>query len=852
VVLASSPRCVLPVYRGGFDPGHDDGLTSMKTVWLWTRASLRRRLAGTVLLVLLVGLTGGAVLAAATGARRTSTAFPRLVAATGNNGVLVGSFGPGTLGFYKDVQALPGIANSGVFVGMYISPVSEEGAATGGVTLVSTDGRAGYSVASVKVLEGRLPDPTKADELLVDRASARAGHLHVGQRVPMRLFKSGVEPKDPDHVLPSEGTPLGEMRIVGIMVTPDEIVPVTVGIGTQMMGTPALWKRIGDPTKAEFDGMFLILKPGTDPQALHEQVVRVAAKHPEAGGQALFDLESEKWVRAERAIRPQAAALALFAAVSALVMLLVLGQAMSRQIALDGFEAPTLQALGVTRRQIILASLIRVAIIASAGAIIAVVIAIATSSLMPIGPARLAEPNPGLAVNASILAAGAAAIVVAFLAWSFVPAWRSVSAADRKTKPSASTSAVAETIGRSGAPTSATVGVRLALSPGAGRTAVPVRSAMIGTGLAVAALVASLVFGAALDRLVTDPHAFGWNWDVMLDASFGVMPTASLDRLLDDDAVAGWTGGLYASANVSGKTVPAIGLDVRKGRVLPTLISGRAPQSEHEIVLGPRTLRLVHASVGDTVDVRAAQFDQSSVPTRKMKIVGSAVFPSLGRGTFAPTGLGDGALVTAAVLADPEVAAQQGGEAPGDLYNFALVRFAPGKEAARAEITRGLFAMPACRDQECGALASTKRRPADIANYARVRSTQLALAGLLFALAALTVGHTLVTAVRRRRSDLAIMKTIGFSRGQLSSMVAWQATTYAVVACALGIPAGVALGRWAWITFAGELGVPPDVPVPLMSIVLPLAATFALANLAAALPARTAGRVRPALVLRAE
>lgn len=825
----------------------------MNTVWLWTIASLRRRVAGTLLLTLLVGVTGGAVLAAAAGARRTSSAFPRMLAATGNDGVLVGSFGPGLLGFYKDVQALPGIADSGVYAGMALSPVTESGAAPlrGGVTLVSVDGRAGYTVSSVKVLEGRLPDPTKADQLLVDRASARAGHLRLGQRVPMRIFR-GSEPKDPDHVRPDEGIRV-EMTIVGVGVSADEIVPVTSGIGYTMFGTPALWKRYGDPTQLQFDGVFLLLKAGTDPQALHEQVVKVAARHPEAGGQALFDVESEKWVRAERAIRPQAAALALFALVAALVALLVLGQAMSRQIALEGLDLPVLRALGVTRRQMVLASLIRVALMSAAGAVIAVVIAIATSSFMPIGPARLAEPHPGMAINVSLLSLGGIGIIVAFIAWTIIPAWRSTSAlAEGRWKPAASTSAIAEAVGRSGAPTSAAVGVRLALSPGRGRTAVPVRSAMLGTGLAVAALVGSLVFGSALNRMVTDPHAFGWNWDVMLDASFGVLPTSALDRLLTADVVAGWSGGVYGSANVSGKTVPAVGLDPRRGAIFPTMISGHPPRTGDEIVLGPRTLRQVHAAIGDTVEVRAASFDQDSAPTTKKKVVGSAVFPSLGRGTFAPTGLGDGVWVTGSVLADPEVAAQQGGVAAGDLYNFALVRFAPGKKSARAELARGLLAMPACRDQECLALAETKRRPADIANYARVRGTQLALAGLLFALAALTVAHTLVTAVRRRRADLAVMKTLGFSRGQLSSMIAWQATTYALVACLIGIPAGVALGRWAWITFAGELGVPPNVRVPLFSVLMPLGATLLLANLAAALPARTAGRVRPALVLRAE
>ena len=202
-------------------------------------------------------------------------------------------------------------------------------------------------------------------------------------------------------------------------------------------------------------------------------------------------------------------------------------------------------------------------------------------------------------------------------------------------------------------------------------------------------------------------------------------------------------------------------------------------------------------------------------------------------------------------LAEPELVAQQGGR-PEDRYNFALVRLRPGSEVTRAALADALRAMPACADQDCAALASAQRRPADIANYARVRGTQFALAVLLFFLSALTVGHTLVTGVRRRYRDLAVMKTLGFSRRQLSAMVAWQASTHALIACVFGIPAGIALGRWAWITFAEELDVPAIVPVPLFSVLLPLGATFLLANLAAALPARTAGRVRPALVLRAE
>jgi ABC-type lipoprotein release transport system permease subunit len=50
--------------------------------------------------------------------------------------------------------------------------------------------------------------------------------------------------------------------------------------------------------------------------------------------------------------------------------------------------------------------------------------------------------------------------------------------------------------------------------------------------------------------------------------------------------------------------------------------------------------------------------------------------------------------------------------------------------------------------------------------------------------------HTLVTSVRRRWRDLAVLKTLGFTRGQVGATVAWQAITFAVVALAFGLPWG--------------------------------------------------------------
>ena len=52
----------------------------------------------------------------------------------------------------------------------------------------------------------------------------------------------------------------------------------------------------------------------------------------------------------------------------------------------------------------------------------------------------------------------------------------------------------------------------MALEPGEGRSAVPVRSALLGSVLAVAVVVTTLTFGNSLQTLVSNPALYGWNW----------------------------------------------------------------------------------------------------------------------------------------------------------------------------------------------------------------------------------------------------------------------------------------------------------------------------------------------------
>jgi hypothetical protein len=378
----------------------------------------------------------------------------------------------------------------------------------------------------------------------------------------------------------------------------------------------------------------------------------------------------------------------------------------------------------------------------------------------------------------------------------------------------------------------------MALEPGEGRTAVPVRGALVGTAVAVATVVAATTFAANLSRLVRTPGLYGWDWDLAVDAQFAFIPADEATALLrGTPGVAGFSGGNYGNVTIGGKAVATVGIDTLRGSVFPTLARGRAPGRSDEIVLGAHTLRRAHRGVGDVVDVHLASGQ------RPMRIVGEAVFPALGRGGFPPTSLGDGAAVTSVALAVPDV--------PPGSYNFFLVRYRPGADgpALSRRITHAVVAA-GCPPLECGFFHT--RRPADINNYARVRWTPLLLAGLLGVLALCTMGHALVTSVRRRRRDLAVLKAIGFGPGQVSATVAWQATTLAGLALAAGLPLGVAAGRWTWNLFAAQLGVAAPAGTPPLAVLLTVPVAVLAANLVAAVPARSAARTQPALILRSE
>jgi hypothetical protein len=297
--------------------------------------------------------------------------------------------------------------------------------------------------------------------------------------------------------------------------------------------------------------------------------------------------------------------------------------------------------------------------------------------------------------------------------------------------------------------------------------------------------------------------------------------------------------------------VPAIGVDQVRGGGYLTLLAGHPPTGPGQIVLGAQTLRALHRAVGQTVRVAV------TVPTGKggpgaprvMRVVGTAVFPDFGLPGFSDTDLGSGALVATPLLSEtmPETGCTGG----VTCYNFFLLRYRPGTDAGQANARLLATVQHAgCPFSACTVAAD--QRPGDIRNYAAVRDTPLVLAAVLALLAVGTLAHVLLTGVRRRRRDLAVLKTLGCTRSQVHGMVAWEASALAAAALLAGIPLGVIAGRWAWAVFAGATGVASQATVDLPLVLLAIPVTLLLANVIAAWPGWTAARLRPAAVLRAE
>ena len=114
------------------------------------------------------------------------------------------------------------------------------------------------------------------------------------------------------------------------------------------------------------------------------------------------------------------------------------------------------------------------------------------------------------------------------------------------------------------------------------------------------------------------------------------------------------------------------------------------------------------------------------------------------------------------------------------------------------------------------------------------------------------LAYVLVSAVRARRRDLAVLRTLGMRDRDIRAAIRWQARTYLLAASFIAAPIGVIIGRFAWRLYAERLGVVPEPTIPLLTLVLVGLGAIVVATIIAVPIARRATRLAPGPALQSE
>lgn len=159
----------------------------MTAVWYRAQAELRQHWRATVALALLVGLVGAVVLTVVAGARRSSTAYERFRETSRSADVQLETGFTADPALLDQVELLPQVevvARVAVpllrLAGVDLKPGFEFS------SIASPDGSFPTKIDRVRVVQGREPDPARADEVGVSESVATTLNLGVGDEVTFR------------------------------------------------------------------------------------------------------------------------------------------------------------------------------------------------------------------------------------------------------------------------------------------------------------------------------------------------------------------------------------------------------------------------------------------------------------------------------------------------------------------------------------------------------------------------------------------------------------------------------------------------------------------------------------------
>lgn len=847
----------------------------MQAAAIVVRSALRRQAVALAGVALIVALGTGVTFAAFVAAHRTDHAQADYVRSAEVSDLVINP-DLATRAIDRALRRLPGVAavqSDNLFVGSVTEtkPGRFRDLADDPDVMLQVRGSTdGHYIAGDRpvVTEGRFA--AGPDEVFVtddERAvlEKQRGHrIHVGDVLEVAFWWSLMEDAGlpPDTVVSPVG--VERLRVAGFGKLSDEVLPDELYVRQRLIVSADIARKYtcegdlrADMTEDEATGALfpercsrthriysLQLQPRvstTDIQRAFAAVGdRLAHDIPPSlaergAGYAYRATDFETVNAAVRQVtRPTVASLLVFGGVTGAATIAVAGLAIWRVLRRNDAQQRTLSAIGATRGQRMRFSASPTLIAVLVGTGVAIPIAVVASVVGPVGSVRAVDPSPGYSLPGAVFpVVGAIALVLVLITWVLARsgARRSTVADERRRRPSWVTGRLA----RSGRP-SVTQGVGAALSA---RGSDGGGVVLAGSVVVIAAIVAAVVFGTSLATLVARPEAYGWPWDAAVITNGGYRSTdpAKVAARLDHDAAVE-DYALFAfdpATPMAGHPVPVVFGFPGAERTKFALVDGREPERSGEAILGAATARELHAAIGDRLPITT-----TFATMRSVKVVGIGLIPAVGLFLAERAGLGTGAVVM--IDADPTK--------PDPDYPAGMTAISLRKGTDAAAFVDRLRSSPTWDSTGIAPYASlTAVRPPGIVNADSMRTGPLVLAialavGLVIGLA-LSIG----VSVRDRRRELAILRSLGFTRRDVRVTVGCQALATMAVGVIVGVPLGVIAGRLAWRAFAEQLGVAPssDIPYGWLGVVAIVAVVLGL--LAALLPARAAARIRPSVVL---
>lgn len=798
-------------------------------VRLWTRAELRRRWLALVLLGVLAGLAAGLAMAAVDGASRAESSYRRMRAQQLAADVV---WFPSQVGLNDaDVTKLAELPEVAAWAGFANMPASIDGLPPDAGPFVPIGSDWFTRIERAKVLQGRLPDPDRDDEAVVNEpalVALKQYGLQVGSVLTMRTLSLaesasfGPDGVPDDFDWTKAHGPVTNLRIVGAVRLPAESV-VSFASGPLLLPSPG-WARDhlavagAQPSASvvpDFVNAMVRLRNGpAGVPAFEADLARIYGRDDLPVKDLADDIK-----RVQESLDVERAAVLVFAGAVVLAALVVVGQALTRSLRAGAEPVTSLRAMGLSRGGIVAGLVAPHALTLAVAIVTAAATAVGLSVIFPVGLAHRLDPDLGIQVNGSVLAVGLLVLALVFAASCCGLGWWMARrlVASRVTRRTQFVGAAT----RAGAPVPAAVGASLALE--ATQTRTGPRAALVAAAVGVAGVVGAVTLVGGIDGMLRHPERAGQTWD--LEAYPAPSLSAATTTLGGEHDVAAFALRSRMPTVVDGLSVPLYSLHSYQGSISFVPLAGRAPSGDDEIALGPRTAASLHARIGSTVTAGPAAV--------KLRVVGITLLAQTAHGSYdeggwlTPTGLdrASGTVCCTGLREDQMV-----------------IKIRDGASAAAVSGTLG----------SQGIDAEVPAQPPDVTNLGDIRELPVLLAAFLVLLAVGAVAHALLTGVRSRQHDLAVLRALGLTPRQAWACVTWQAGVIGMVGLAVGIPLGLVVGSQVWRLLTTSLSFVYVGPVAWLGLALLVPAVFAVVVLLSLWPARGAARLRPAEVLRSE